>query len=78
MSESKFPLFSLFKHALICGGLRHITLIFFQQMSLERITLHSLQGKILVQVLVSMPAEMLIRYSIFLCLTVGDTSLDLF
>ncbi|XP_042427690.1 metal tolerance protein 2-like [Zingiber officinale] len=33
---------------------------FSKQMSLEHITLHSLQGKILVQALVSMPAEMLI------------------
>ncbi|KAG6486335.1 hypothetical protein ZIOFF_054905 [Zingiber officinale] len=33
---------------------------FSKQMSLEHITLHSLQGKILVQALVSMPSEMLI------------------
>ncbi|RZS02891.1 hypothetical protein BHM03_00032999 [Ensete ventricosum] len=33
----------------------------FQQMSLERVTLHSLQGKLLVLAQVSMPAELLIR-----------------
>ncbi|WOL00376.1 hypothetical protein Cni_G09089 [Canna indica] len=34
---------------------------FSKQMSLERITLHSLQGKVLVQTLVTMPSDLLIR-----------------